>query len=192
VPEPEGSLVQVKPGAKRYFYTGNEKPGCPALTTACRRRAYVVPGDQLVAEEARGDFMRVTYVAPGKSDSTDGWIETAALRTIALPAPRLESWLGSWSYWDNHINIEPGSKRGTLKISGTALWGGRDPERVARGSVHVGEIDDDALVPSGDRLEYDDGERCQASMHLLGPYLVVVDNAQCGGLNVDFSGAYRR
>jgi hypothetical protein len=195
-PDPAGSLVQVVPGAKRYFYAGDEKPGCPASTAACRRKAYVLPGDLLVATETKGGFTRVTYVAPGHTDPTEGWVETRGLLPRAAPAPRLQSWIGAWSSWDENIEIAAGSRRGTLKLSGNALWGGRDPERVARGGVHIGEINGEVLAPRGDRLDYTDDETdadsCHVKMRLLGPYLLVEDNNRCGGLNVSFSGVYRR
>jgi hypothetical protein len=195
-PDPQGSLVQVAPGAKRYFYSGGEKRGCPAPAVACRRKAFVLPGDLLVATESKGGFTQVTYVAPGHSDPTKGWIETAGLSARATPVPRPQSWIGSWSSWDETIQIAAGKRRGTLKVSGSALWGGRDPERVARGGVHIGEIDGEVPAPRSDRLNYTDDETdadsCHVAMRLLGPYLLVEDNNRCGGANVSFAGVYRR
>ncbi len=192
-PAPQGRLVQVKPGPKRYFYLGDEaRRGCPARLPACRRKAYVVPGDQLVATEARGPFTRVVHVAPGRTDPTQGWIESDALLPIAPPAAKPGSWLGKWAAWDNKIEIKRGARPGTLRISGTALWGGRDPERVARGGVHVGEIDGDAPL-RGETVVHDYRDTgCEVRLKLLGPYLLAEDNGLCGGANVSFGGVYRR
>ena len=50
----------------------------------------------------------------------------------------------------------------------------------------MGEADETLPYEAGDDLD------CRARMRLIGPYLLVADNGQCGGLNVSFSGAYRR
>lgn len=203
-------LVTVKAGPKRYFYQdGYSARGCPALTAACRRKAYVVPGDQLVAMETKAGFTHVEYIAPHRTDPTDGWVESAALAPVKLSAPKPADWIGHWASWDNAIDVGPG-KGGTFKLSGEALWGSRDPEKVERGSVHVGQFA--ALVKlSGDRvafastwgadeaedhaaLPYDtsDPDACKLRLRLLGPYLLAEDSGNCGGAGVTFTGVYRR
>ncbi|NYT41610.1 hypothetical protein HZY97_12635 [Sphingomonas sp. R-74633] len=193
-PLPKGALVQVKPGPQRFFYDDAERKGCPARTPVCRRKAYVLPGDQLVATEVRGNFTQVTYVAPGRSDPTSGWIESDALRAVALPAPAPGSWLGSWKSWDNDIDITRSPARGALHITGSALWGSRDRDRVERGGVHVGQIEGDATPIAGMLTYYNDAfsDDCQVRIKPLGAYLVVTDNNRCGGANVSFTGTYRK
>jgi xylose isomerase len=68
-----------------------------------------------------------------------------------------------------------------------------DPDRVKRGAVHVGALGTQG-VPKGDRLNVvdTDGYPCRVRMRLLLPYLIVADNGACGGMNVSFSGVYRR
>lgn len=158
---------------------------------ATPRKAYVLPGDLLVAEETRGGFTSVTFVdRRGKPSS--GWIETAALRSVPTPAPTRAGWTGHWSYGDAEIEITPGKARGSLHVAGNATWGGHDPERVRTGGIHIGDFDGE-VRPSGDRLSYADGYGiCTVRMRLLGPYLLVEDNGECGGANVRFTGTYRR
>ena len=200
-------LVQVKPGVRRNFHDGSAR-GCPALTAKCRRAAYVVPGDQLIAASRLGAFTNVTFVSrAGKVSS--GWIETAGLTRIAAPPPTARAWVGRWRAWENDIEVKP-IGAGRYRIEGTALWGTEDPWRVENGGVHVGEFSA-AVSLSGDRLAFattwsrDDPvdhpalaygaaneSACRIRLRLLGTYLIAQDNHQCGGANVTFTGIYRR
>ncbi|WP_423606208.1 hypothetical protein [Sphingomonas sp. MS122] len=179
-------LVEVRPGARRHFReraTLRARPG----------KAYVVAGDKLVADRSVGAFTFVIFVSPS-GKATRGWIETAALRRVAPPPPSPAGWTGDWKFEDASIAITPGKRPGHLHATGTATWGGHDPERVARGGVNVGDFESD-LAPRGDRMTYsqnDDPNLCRVDMRLIGPYLLVEDNNRCGGMNVTFSGTYRR
>jgi hypothetical protein len=194
-------LVRVKPGPKRYFHLDNgERAGCPARTVACRRTAYVVSGDELVAwGETRG-FTRVTFLPFGGGRPTSGWIESAALARVRLPARGLDAWMGSWVGWNGSIDITPSRQPGRLHVAGIATWGGHDPDRVARGAINTGDFEDD-LAPQGNMLTYPEGSEdkmpepdgdCRIQMRLIGPYLSVADQGICGGVNVSFAGLYRR
>ena len=73
-------------------------------------------------------------------------------------------------------------------MEGAATWVGVNP-----GNVHVGELSGEAapvanLLKLGGEDEYD----CRATLRLVGTYLLVTDNKQCGGVNVTFDGVYRR
>lgn len=179
-------LVEVRPGARRYF---REK----AIADTRPSQAYVVPGDRLVADRVQGAFTFVIFVS-SRGKATRGWIESAGLRRIEPSPPALTGWTGAWTFEDASITIVPGKRPGDLHVSGTATWGGHDPERVARGAVNVGDFSSD-VAPKGDRVthrEGDDPDLCRIDMRLIGPYLLVEDNMRCGGLNVTFSGTYRR
>jgi hypothetical protein len=190
-------LVQVKPGAKLYFY--DEVEG----TKPRASRAYVVAGDILVAEATKGSFTSVTFVTPA-GKTRGGWLDSAGLTRIAAGA----RWPGKWKAWESGIEIAPGRVGGTLRVEGSATWGAHDPERVARGGVHVGEFAVDARS-NGDRIAFSVDEtadgmvgrpfgdapeeeyRCRVQLRLLGPYLLAHDNNACGGANVSFTGTYR-
>ncbi|WP_343519535.1 hypothetical protein [Sphingomonas sp.] len=178
-------LVEVRPGARRYF---REK----AMTRAGPGKAFVAAGDKLVADRSVGSFTFVIFVSPS-GKATRGWIETAGLRRVT-PPPSAAGWTGDWKFEDASITIKPGTRWGHHHVAGIATWGGHDPERVARGGVNIGDFESD-LVPRGDRMSYvesDDPNLCRVDMRLIGPYLLVEDNSRCGGLNVTFSGTYRR
>lgn len=187
-------LVEIVPGPKRYFHAGEEREGCPAPTAACRRKGYVVAGDRLVAWEARGALTRVTYLAPGSDRPSEGWIESVALRRVPLAPPRASDWLGGWTGWESEIDITRGAKPGTFHIGGNATWGAHDPERVKRGGVNFGMLGADLPAPKGDSLAFADSEEpdCRVALRLLGPYLLARDNGRCGGMNVTFTGTYRK
>ncbi len=187
-------LVEVAPGPDRYFHAGDEREGCPAPTVACRRKGYVVAGDRLVAWEAKGPLRRVTYLATGAKRPSEGWVETAALRRVTLAPPKPADWIGGWSGWESEIDINRGTKPGTFHLGGNATWGSHDPERVKNGGVNFGMFGADVPEPAGNALALADSEEpdCRIALRLLGPYLVARDNGRCGGLNVSFSGVYRR
>jgi hypothetical protein len=194
-PEPiVAELVEIAPGPNRYFHAGDEREGCPALTAACRRKGYVVAGDRLVAWEAKGPLTRVTYLAPGADRPSEGWVESAALRRVALTPPKAADWLGGWSGWESEIDITRGTRPGTFHLGGNATWGSHDPDRVKRGGVNFGMFSADLPEPKGNALALADSEEpdCRIALKLLGPYLVASDNGRCGGMNVSFGGVYRR
>ena len=60
--------------------------------------------------------------------------------------------------------------------------------------VHNGDIKAQ-VAPQNDTLAFADegyGEDCQVRMQRIGPWLMVVDNAGCGGAGVSFTGFYHR
>jgi hypothetical protein len=181
----DAELVQVRPGPKRHF-NGDQYDGPGKV-----RAAYVVAGDRLVAGEVRGNYRLVTFVPAGGGRHTTGWIESAALTKVALPQPAQASWVGNWTGWYAEIAIVRGKQPDTLKASGEATYGMHDKDRVARGAINFGDFDGEGQ-PSGNRLTIVSDERCTVDLRLLGPYLLAVDNGNCGGLNVSFSGVYRR
>ncbi|NML07961.1 hypothetical protein [Sphingomonas sp. G-3-2-10] len=180
----DAELVQVRPGPKRHF-NGDQYDGPGKV-----RAAYVVAGDRLVAGEVRGKYRLVTFVPAGGGRHTTGWIESAALTRVSLPRATPASWIGDWTGWYADIAIARGARRGVLKASGEATYGMHDKDRVARGAINFGSFDGEAQ-PSGDRILFSD-ELCTVSLRLLGTYLLATDNGNCGGLNVSFSGVYRR
>jgi len=177
--------------------------GCPASNAACRDKAYLVPGDEVVIIGGQDEFVCAVY-ADRKGHVTDGWLPRAALTVVQeKPSFPPEEWLGTWrSGPEQEIRIARGSKT-SMKIKGDATWGASDPGRVARGAVNIGEIEGEAS-PEGNTLSFGIGEDgtlafheaddadCKVQMKRLGAYLLVKDNNMCGGANVTFTGVYRR
>lgn len=191
---PPSYLVLIQPGPNRHFIFGAEKEGCPAATLACRRKAYVIPGDLLVASDVQGDFTHVAFLANAADQPTIGWLASNDLRRISSSASPLAGWIGKWSNRDASVDIQRGKRPGTLHAVGSAIWGA-DAASIARGDINLGDFEGD-VIPKGDWIRYrgdpSDDDPCRVDMKLLGPYLSVVDNSRCGGLNVSFTGIYRR
>jgi hypothetical protein len=200
------SLGRINNLSPRVNFVKREvfQKGCPNSSAACKDKAYLVPGDEVVISGSSGDFVCASY-ANRSGVVTDGWLPRAAIslmREKAVPLPG--GWTGEWkSGPEQSIVIEAGGDQGKLKIKGDATWGASDPGRVARGAVNIGELDGEAAV-RGASLSFGMGENgplpyeeadeydCRVQMRRLGPYLLVKDNNRCGGHNVTFTGVYRR
>ena len=182
------SLARVRPGARAYFYR-DDVDGCPAVSSRCRRRAYVVAGDVVLIGVAKDGLIKAAYT-DGSGRPTEGWLSRTLLQPIPTPPASPAAWRGDWNYDEADIEITAGTRPGRIRAKGTALWGTHDPERARRGGIHDGAFAGEATV-TGDRAIFSD-ERCRVSVRLIGPYLVADDNLQCGGVNVSFSGVYRR
>lgn len=171
--------------ARAYFY-GDEE-GCPGAGAGCRQKAYVVAGDELIVSRSLGDYVCAWY-QPARGHETVGWLAAAQLEVSdadASPAPAL--WLGSWEFYANSLRITRGAKAGVLRVEGEAFWHGADPQ-----NIHTGELGGEA-APDGNALSVGGAEDiCRATLRLVGPYLVVDDNGECGGVNVTFDGVYRK
>ena len=80
------------------------------------------------------------------------------------------------------MRLSRGRRARALLVAGEATW-----VRVNPDNVHVGELSGEA-APAGGILTLGGGEEfdCQTTLCLVGPYLIVADNKQCGGVNVTF------
>lgn len=167
-------------GARIYFH-GDEE-GCPGAK--CRKAAYVVPGDELLVSRGFGDWMCAWY-QPRKGSETVGWIPAHQL-SVAGPAriPTPARWVGEWEFGIQSLRIRNDAKKGSLNVEGQALWRGLGD------NVHTGEVSASAR-PDGNVLVVEQ-DICRVTLRLVGDYLVVTDNSDCGGMNVRFDGVYRR
>jgi len=145
------------------------------------------PGDLVVGAGRNGTFICVTTVTPDLTEA-HGWIAAAKLVQARAGGER---WAGAWRTASGQsVVIRPRGVAG-LSIAGAAVWGGADPARAAEGGVNTGTIAARA-TPHGRRLAFATGTGCAGRMWRLGPYLVAADNGRCGGMNVTFTGVYRR
>lgn len=179
-------LAKIKgaAGDKVYFHDdGHER--CPA-DQSCRGKAYVITNDQVIVSRTFGRFA-CSWFQPRKGNETVGWIESDRLEWLdSKRQPTEGEWLGEWRAYDNSIRISKATV-GELSITGEAIWG-------SGSRTHTGKLDHNAK-PSADKMNFGDGRGeydCRVAMQLVGPYLVVGDNLNCGGANVSFSGVYQR
>lgn len=117
----------------------------------------------------------------------------------------LAPWLGEWTASEEQFITIVETDTG-LSFEGNATWGALHPERVERGGVNVGEfsaeiprdwivadamafaVAGEGTVPASKADDYD----CVIEARLVGDIMEVADNMMCGGMNVTFTGTYRR
>lgn len=173
------------------------QPGCPRRAPACTERAYLVRGDHVIISSRRDTFICAIYVN-AKGHARLGWLPADAVAYDEAKPVALTDWLGEWYHDDGpdqgDITVKAG-KPGTLRINGTAVFGGNDPGNVARGDIITGDIGIDVTF-SGDRLSFtghsSGDDDCKVWMQRLGPWLIVNDNGKCGGDGATFQGVYQR
>jgi hypothetical protein len=182
---------------------GERTHGCPSAASACQLQAYVVPGDEVLLDLTDAAYVCAFFKSQGGSE-TRGWLPRASLELVApAPAPPRQ-WEGNWER-DREAQIVIKSRGDEVEVSGRAMWGSYDPQRVRRGAVHVGELSGTgrprgqtlAIGYDPERSSFPPGQdqapdACAAKLDLYSRYLVVEDNGGCGGLNVSFTGTYVR
>lgn len=205
-PDAAPRLQTIVPGPDRVHFIKSAalQPGCPNDTAACATRRYLVAKDLVVVTGVQGGYACATFTGPApKFATTSGLLPTGALTDAAASAV---DWRGTWRSGDEQeIDIRPAAG-GAITIEGNATFGGSDPERVARGAVNAGQIGA-TLTPADGKAAFsasDDGKGasydadpgddsvCRVRLWRVGPYLVAADNLMCGGMNVTFTGVYRR
>jgi hypothetical protein len=148
----------------------------------------------------RGDW---TCVDVGGQGSGGEWVQSSKLNPmVSDPKPPLVEWVGTW--WPLKAKHERGTDRlviektvvtDTLRVHGNAYWYGAivDGHPV----THFGGVDGESK-PQGNYLRIQELDKagnpdgCKVEMRLIGQYLMVADNSQCGGMNVRFWGLYRK
>lgn len=179
--------IKGKKGERIYFY-GDDGEDCPQGKN-CRRRSYVVPGNEVIVSRKFGGFA-CAWFQPARGAETVGWIPLDKVEFIEmLQDGGPQAWRGSWKFYDSTIRIAETAQKNIYKVTGDAYWKGLGD------NIHIGELNgeakyaDSSLVYGGDESgEYD----CRVTMRLLGRFMIVTDNLKCGGANVTFSGVYRR
>ena len=198
-----GTAVVQSSAARVHFVKDDVlQRGCPNAGVACEGAAYLTQGDVVLTGPVQGRYTCAGFVG-ARGTTTIGWLPSEAL-VAQGNADRLPGdWNGRWTAPEQDLTIAS-AEAGALLVKGDATWGMGDPERRRRGGVHTGEVAGTArpvdgvlaftMGDDGKTLPYDAGDEftCSVRMVRRGPYLVVRDNNACGGVNVSFSGFYRR
>jgi hypothetical protein len=210
------------PGRTRFLSNYAPDGGDCSDDKPCAIKAYLVTGDVVAVSHQRKGYACAWFKPSPKhlprgkrkidplrieGPSTQAWLPLSALEPAEVPAGRPAAiWNGEWVGESQLLDITPKGE-GRLTIKGVAYYA-RDAEAVEMGGVNVGEIDglyfrdgdraegavaDDESIrrptPADDR---DDAYRCVLRLRLVGGYLLAKDNNRCGGMNVSFTGVYRR
>lgn len=202
---PPLQLARIAGKAARVNFVSNsgETPAtksCPSAAPACRRAAFVVPGDTVLVDGIEGAYACATFVSP-RGAETSGWLPASALEfRPAAASTAVADWTGEWRRIEATIKLKPAGD--SVEADGEASWGSLDPQRVARGGVNTGEFGGSSRPRgnmlafgegySGDRAPEDKGNECHVRLRLFGPYILAEDNMRCGGMNVSFRGIFAR
>jgi len=155
-----------------------QKKGCPQARAPCALPdSYADRAEELLINSELPGF----FCAYRPKDGDGGWIaktDVAVEASQPSRTPPVSAWVGRWRDDDDWIHIT--RKGNVLSLTARASWARQN----------FGDFEGTA-VPAANKLETSD-DVCKVWMTLVGSYLVVDDNGQCGGMNVRFTGVYTR
>lgn len=191
-PKPPSAQCDVPADAPLALVTGSKPAGLSNPNAPSMK--FTVPAGQPVAVGKRdGDWTCVGHYGFGY-----GWMLTSRLEPVRPDLhPPITAWTGIWTPLGvrkqprgaaTQLAISTGAPPGSLKVSGQAYWFGAvvNGERV----THEGAVDGEA-APGENRLHLVDGT-CEVHLTLVGSFLNVRDNGECGGMNVTFTGVWQK
>jgi hypothetical protein len=161
--------------------------GCPSEDIRqCPVKEYIAAKTSVVISKKYRDF----YCVYDPSNNSSAWVNDQRIDIAPAKAIQTTDWIGNWSSGPNSITIK--QEKTGLHVLGGALWFGATLDNGSQ-VVHTGDLEF-AEQPDKDKLVYRAKEKyeCGAELIHLGSYLVVRDNASCGGVNVRFNGIYQR
>jgi hypothetical protein len=155
-----------------------QKKGCPQAGAACALGgSHADTSDELLVNSELPGF----FCAYRPANGDGGWVaksDVAVEPQQPTAQPPLAAWAGQWRDDDDRIRITQRGK--ALTFAGEASWADQNSGSFAG-----------MATPKGAAVRVTD-DACTVTLRLLGAYLVVDDNAECGGMNVRFTGVYRR
>jgi hypothetical protein len=165
-----------------------EDAACPADGESCQQQSYLVPGDMVLIGKTNAAFTCVSYqsAADPQQRWTNAWLPATSLTPVTpLSARERADWLGAWVHAGGEIDITSAANGG-VTIHGEAIY------RAAQ-DVHNGVIDATAKPEQG-IVAFDKAgtDACLVRLRRAEALLVVEDNGHCGGVDVTFTGFYRR
>lgn len=176
--------VNIPKKARSYFH--DDVKNCP-YRSSCKQKAYLISGNEVLVAKTQDGWSCVWY--QGKKKEYVGWMQSKNIKNNHQKQPSLSEWVGDWKYYDSPTTLsisKDEKKQGSLVVSGMAYWHG------SNNVVHTGGVEG-VSQPLNNILNIMDGNddfACKVSLVLLNKYLVVSDNRQCGGMNVNFDAVY--
>jgi hypothetical protein len=153
-----------------------------------RQKAYLVGGDVVFAGPPNRGF-RCAYYGSSKGKIIAGFIPIENLKPLAENnGLSIDFVIGTWNYESDSIEIKAAAAG---KVSGEGQATYQTAETVNEGSFSAQA----QLSASEKELIFKEGNdetSCVVKIHRRGPYLVVSDNNNCGGMNVSFDGIYTK
>ncbi len=180
-------LASVVHAPRAYLREGPSL--CDVSGPVCGGPPYVVPGDVVVTGLMAGQYVCALFHS--KTTESAGFLLRSELsfKPVVAAMPH-SAWIGTWRNGDDEITLRAAGA--ALAVTGYAFWPSAAPSEY-QPSPHVGEVSGTARPVSNTVIfagkSVDD---CRVSLTLLPPYLLARDNRQCGGMNVSFTGVYRK
>ena len=160
-----------------------KKPCLRAQTCPWVSRTALAPGTLVLAGPQDKGFRCVYFAAAGGTLAA-GFVPAERLAAVEKEE-RAIAWqflTGDWR--DGAMRILIGHTRGgTLRIRATGTYRGT-------GGVNEGGFAADIPMPKGEEIVRVQDDGCAVVFERRGPFLLVNDNARCGGHNVRFVGFY--
>ena len=176
------SKIQGQKGEKAYFYKNSDT--CPEAGASCKQKAYLISGDYVMVTSPTDYWGCVRYVS-ATGVQTTGWIKGKYLNYNNFTHATLAQWAGKWTDASGDYRVEITKAGNKLNVSGFGLY------RTAGGSANTGEFEA-AGVPNDDQILVVRQGECKVSMALLGDRIYVAATSECGGMNVNFDGTYKK
>lgn len=186
-------LFQVRAGGpeRRIYFYSRPNTCVDAKSCAPRKKTYLVAGDTVFGGPEQSGF-RCAYYGSAKGFLIAGFLPVKNLQPVNGEGELSADFLaGNWQtslgpkLTPNTITIKPAGA-GKVSASGEAYY--QTAQTVNEGSFECGGV----TVDKGAKQLVCRDDGCEATIRRRGPYLVVDDNRNCGGLNVTFEGIYVR
>jgi hypothetical protein len=190
--KPPADHCDVSPDAPLALVTGSKD--VDLWNSYATSMKFPVPAGHPVAIGRRdGEWTCVSHYGSGY-----GWMLTNRLQPIEPDLhPPATSWTGTWTPLElkkqpreasTKLVISTGAAPGSLKVAGQAYWFGA---AVNGGRItHEGAVEAEGQ-PNENRLHIAES-RCEVNLFLIGDFLNVQDNRECGGMNVTFTGVWQK
>jgi hypothetical protein len=191
-PKPPAAPCDVPQDAPLALVTGS-KPADLWNSYAPSTKFAVPVGQPVAVGRSEGDWTCVSHFGSGY-----GWMLANRLQPVQPDLhPPAAAWTGTWTPLglkkqprdaSTKLVISAGAAKGSLKVSGEAYWFGAivNGERV----MHDGAVEGEGQ-PVENRLQIAEGP-CEVNLSLVGGFLNVQDNRECGGMNVTFTGVWQK
>ncbi len=153
--------------AKTFFYQDDRQT---------KSKAFLLKNDVVAIRNIKTDFACAVYVNQ-KGVVTIGWLEVKFLKDTTIK----QNIVGKWETDNASLNVAKQSSSYSIKGIATFNTGQ---------TVNTGDVDG-KLISSGNLWTYQ-ASTCVLSFLYLNNLLLVQDNNNCGGVNVSFTGTYRR
>lgn len=158
--------------SKAYFYASD---GDCMSNNTCKKAQFLIPNDYVLVSSPT-DYSACGLYVSRAGVETKGWLKGRNVGYNLTPAKA--QWNGTWQ-------IEHGNTI-TLRVTGSNV----SAKGTASLRDRTGAFSGRGTIADG-ILSISDGD-CGVRMAFLGTRLYVVDNNQCGGLNVSFTGSYKK